>query len=96
MTVFRSQGADNVTWLWTIQADGRGVGPAAPWWPGAQYVSWVGIDGFYDRPSDTFAALFGPAIAQVRTLTPKPILLSDTGVGRKPGASLKSRICSAG
>lgn len=89
MTVFRSQGADDVTWLWTIQADGRGIGPAAPWWPGAQYVSWVGIDGFYDRPSDTFAALFGPAIAQVRSLTTEPILLSETGVGPLAGSFVK-------
>ena len=55
VTLFRDQGAENVTWLWTLQADEPGTGPVASWWPGAQYVTWVGIDGYYYRPSDTFA-----------------------------------------
>jgi mannan endo-1,4-beta-mannosidase len=82
VTLFRQQGADNVTWLWTIQADQPGTGPVLSWWPGANYVTWVGIDGFYTKPSDTFPSVFGPTIAQVRTLTPKPILLSETAVAR--------------
>ena len=52
------------------------------WWPGANYVTWVGIDGFYAKPSDTFNNVFVPTIDQVRTFTAKPILLSETGVAR--------------
>ena len=59
VTLFRSQGAENVTWLWTLQADGPQTGPIQNWWPGDAYVSWVGIDGYYYRPSDTFASIFG-------------------------------------
>jgi mannan endo-1,4-beta-mannosidase len=84
VTLFRGQGADNVTWLWTIQADEAGTGPIASWWPGAQFVTWVGIDGYYSRPSDTFASVFGTTIKQVRTFTGEPVLLSETAVG--PGA----------
>jgi mannan endo-1,4-beta-mannosidase len=80
VTVFRSEGASNVTWLWTIQADQAGTGPIASWWPGARYVTWVGIDGYYTRPSDTFASVFGQTIAQVRAFTDKPVLLSETAV----------------
>jgi hypothetical protein len=80
VTVFRSQGANNVTWLWTIQADQPGTGPIASWWPGASYVTWVGIDGYYSRPSDTFASVFGQTITQVQALTNKPVLLSETAV----------------
>lgn len=80
VNLFRQQGADNVTWLWTIQAKDRDTGPAASWWPGSAYVTWVGIDGFYSRPTDTFPKLFGPTIAAVRSITTKPILLSETGV----------------
>ena len=69
VTLFRGQGADNVTWLWTLQADAPGTGPVAAWWPGASYVTWVGIDGYYYRPSDTFASVFGRTIAEVRKLT---------------------------
>jgi Glycosyl hydrolase family 26 len=82
VTLFRALGADNVTWLWTIAAEGRGTAPISTWWPGANYVTWVGIDGFYLKPSDAFPSLFGPTITQVRSLTLKPILLSETGVAR--------------
>jgi hypothetical protein len=89
VTVFREQGADNVTWLWTINADLRGTGPIRDWWPGASYVTWVGIDGYYYRPSDTFASVFGKTIAQVRMLTRKPVLLSETAVGPRAGQFVK-------
>jgi mannan endo-1,4-beta-mannosidase len=89
VTLFRGQGADNVTWLWTINADVAGSGPIAKWWPGAQYVTWVGIDGFYYRQSDTFTTVFGQTIDQVRTFTSKPVLLSETAVGPKTGQFAK-------
>jgi mannan endo-1,4-beta-mannosidase len=81
VTVFRQQGADNVYWLWTLQADQAGTGPIRNWWPGPDYVSWVGIDGFYSKPSDTFASVFGKTIHQVRELTNRPMLMAETAVG---------------
>ena len=89
VTLFRAEGADNVTWLWTLQADEPGTGPVASWWPGAQYVTWVGIDGYYRYPSDNFASVFGTTIDQVRAFTGKPILLSETAVGPDTGVFLK-------
>ena len=80
VTLFRKEGADNVTWLWTLEADQPGTGPIASWWPGAQYVTWVGIDGYYQRSSDTFTSVFRQTIAQVRAFTSKPVLLSETAV----------------
>jgi glycosyl hydrolase family 26 len=85
VTVFRQQGADNVTWLWTVQSDEKGTGPVASWWPGAKYVTWVGVDGYYYRPTDTFATVFGPTIDQVRKFTSDPVLLSETAVGPSAG-----------
>jgi mannan endo-1,4-beta-mannosidase len=81
VTLFHQEGADNVTWLWTVQADSKGTGPIASWWPGSAYVTWVGIDGFYYSPSDTFTSVFGATITQVHNLTGKPVLMSETGVG---------------
>jgi mannan endo-1,4-beta-mannosidase len=83
--VFRAQGADNVTWLWTVNSMGNGVGPIAGLWPGAAYVTWVGIDGYYVRPGDTFASVFGPTITAVRQLTSDQILISETAVGPATG-----------
>jgi Glycosyl hydrolase family 26 len=89
VTVFRGQGADNVTWLWTINAKLPSTGPITPWWPGAGYVTWVGIDGYYYYSSDTFASVFGPTIAAVRAITGKPVLLSETAVGPVTGQPAK-------
>ncbi len=80
VTVFRGEGADNVTWLWTVEADESGTGPIRDWWPGPNYVTWVGIDGYYVRPSDTFNKVFAKTIDQVNAFTSKPILLSETAV----------------
>jgi hypothetical protein len=89
VTLFRGEGADNVTWMWTINSELRYTRPVAAWWPGAGYVSWVGIDGYYVRPSDTFASVFGGTIDQVRKFTDKPVLLSETAVGPVVGQFIK-------
>jgi mannan endo-1,4-beta-mannosidase len=89
VTLFRLQGADNVTWLWTVNQDRPGTGPVQDWWPGASYVTWIGIDGYYFRPTDTFASVFGKTIGQVRLLSDKPILLSETSVSRAAGQFAK-------
>lgn len=93
VSVFRAVGADNVTWLWTvniINATGRGKIPnPAPWWPGSSYVNWVGIDGYYFQDSWRFAPLFGPTIAAVRLLTSDPILISETAAPAAAGQAAK-------
>jgi hypothetical protein len=85
VTLFRAQGAWNVTWLWTINVIGRQQSRAVPapgaWWPGSTYVTWVGIDGYYINRSLSFAPLFGPTIKAVRSLTHDPILISETAAG---------------
>jgi mannan endo-1,4-beta-mannosidase len=93
VTVFRQQGADDVTWLWTaniIDAQG-GIPDPSPWWPGGKYVTWIGIDGYYYKASWTFASLFGPTIRAVRALTsyPIPILLAETGAAPPAGQPAK-------
>lgn len=90
VTVFRQEGAHNVIWLWTVNhIDGTAIPDPRPWWPGAQYVSWVGIDSYYYTPQDTFATVFGVTIAAVRQFSDKPILLAETGMS--PGAAPKTQ-----
>ena len=72
------------------------TGPLASWWPGARYVTWVGIDGYYYRPSRYLRHVFGETIAQVRAFTRKPVLLSEAGVGPQAGQSAKIQTCSPG
>ncbi|MFZ0755670.1 MAG: glycosyl hydrolase [Trebonia sp.] len=98
--LFRALGAQNVTWLWTVNVidDTRGgsiVNPAK-WWPGSSYVTWVGIDGYYLKPSWQFAPLFGPTIGAVRALTADPILISETGAVPTSGQPAKINDLFAG
>jgi hypothetical protein len=87
VTFFRAAGADNVTWLWTVNivsdlpGSARIPGPAA-WWPGSPYVTWVGIDGYYGQKTWKFNSLFGPTIAMVKELTSAPILIAETGASQ--------------
>ena len=80
VTVFRDLGARNVTWLWTVNVvhTGRAIASPAPWWPGDKYVTWVGLDGYYYKPSWKFAPLFGPTIAAIRQFTHAPMLIAET------------------
>ena len=82
--VFRGQGANNVTWLWTVSRV-QDEGPYRDYWPGAAYVNWVGIDGYYTGPQDRFATVFARAMRVVRTLTRDPVLISESAIGQKAG-----------
>lgn len=96
VTIFRSEKAANVTWLWTVNVEritsdnpAPTVSGISPWWPGEQWVTWVGIDGYYFSPVQYFHALFGPTIREARKLTNQPILISETGVSPSAGKAVK-------
>ena len=93
VTLFRMMGAQNVTWLWTInnfqkQSESEVSAPNR-WWPGNSYVTWVGIDGYYIDSSSVFASVFGPTIADVRALTRDPILIAETSATPAAGQPAK-------
>jgi hypothetical protein len=87
--VFRETGADNVTWLWTVNSVASYEGPIADYWPGASYVTWVAIDAYYYAADNDFGGVFGPTIAALRQLTNKPILVSETAIGQVAGQASK-------
>jgi len=91
VSLFRTLGAENVTWLWTVNIieERGGIPSPVPWWPGSAYVTWVGIDGYYTKSSTTFAALFGPTIVTLRTLTSDPIMIAETGATLGAGQPAK-------
>ncbi len=82
--VFRAQGADNVSWLWTVNAQGQGASMAAAWWPGPGYVTWIGLDGYFAAPGDRFRTVFGTALSIVQGFG-KPVLIAETAVGPGTG-----------
>jgi hypothetical protein len=93
VTIFRRQGADNVTWLWTVNVIddphyGKIPSPAR-WWPGSAYVTWVGIDGYYYHPAAAFSSLFGPTVVAIREITSDPILIAETAALPSAGQPAK-------
>jgi mannan endo-1,4-beta-mannosidase len=89
VTVFRRAGANNVRWLWVVNGLAPGESPIHRWWPGADYVSWVAIDGYYVRRSQTFRRVFGPTIHALRRFTRKPVLIAEVGIGPAAGQASK-------
>lgn len=93
VSLFRALEVRNVTWLWTVNIINDTHGGTIPrpnqWWPGSSYVNWVGIDGYYLKPTWKFAPLFGPTISAVRQLTGDPILIAETGAVPTAGQPAK-------
>jgi hypothetical protein len=87
--VFRSAGADNVTWVWTVNSVGPGEGSIRAWWPGAAYVTWTAFDAYYYGHNSTFSNVFETTIEAIRQITNKPILIAETAIGQVSGQVAK-------
>jgi mannan endo-1,4-beta-mannosidase len=85
VTVFHHQDASNVTWLWQVNSSSSQTGPVRDWWPGSQYVTWVGVSGYYYIPTDTFSNVFTPVVSSIRQFTHDPLLIAETAVGPQAG-----------
>jgi hypothetical protein len=88
VSVFRTSGAAEVTWLWTVNSLAGGPGQAAApkaWWPGASYVDWVGIDGYYYYRGESFRTVFGSTISVIRQFTDDPVFIPETGISPAAG-----------
>ncbi|MGH3304581.1 MAG: glycoside hydrolase family 26 protein [Streptosporangiaceae bacterium] len=87
--VFRQFGADNVTWMWTVNAVTDGEGPIADYWPGKNYVTWTSFDAYYYNASEDFTSVFQPTVTAIRQLTNDPILIGETAIGQDAGQAAK-------
>jgi len=90
--LFATAGARNVTWCWDVNvwlpafADkaGYGITSAGRWWPGARYVNWIGLDAYYESPSDTFHSLFNYSLRALHRIAHKPVLIAETAAAAVP------------
>jgi hypothetical protein len=87
--VFRQAGADNVTWLWTVNSVSPGEGPISDYWPGSNYVTWVAFDAYYYNATDDYSGVFGDSITAIRQITSQPILIGETAIGQVAGQAAK-------
>jgi hypothetical protein len=83
--VFRQHGANNVTWLWQVNSASSLTGPVRDWWPGSQYVTWIGVSGYYYVPGDAYDNVFTPVVTAIRQFSQAPLLIAETAVGPQAG-----------
>jgi hypothetical protein len=81
VTVINAQAPGLVTWVWAPNVE-EVAASVAQYWPGAQYVGVVGLDGYLADDSATYQSVFGQTVADVRALTSLPIWISETGVNQ--------------
>jgi len=91
VSTFRTEGADNVDWVWCPNASAFNDGEAQKFYPGDDFVDWTCADGYNwapGRPGDeyrTFKEIFAGFYAWA-TLHDKPIMVGEFGVQeRNPG-----------
>jgi hypothetical protein len=85
--VMAAAGARNIIWTWDMNRVYRATCPLAARWPGAAYVDWIGVDGYWRGAGDTFASVLAPTIHAALRLARKPVLIGETGVADVPQAA---------
>ncbi len=78
--VFRAAGASNVSWLWTPNMIYGGDGPLKDYWPGSNYVTWIGIDAYFVPQKHAFKDVITPTLRAIRKITNDPVLIAETGI----------------
>jgi hypothetical protein len=71
-----------ITWIWQSSAIHKDTPSPMPWWPGAGYVDVAAMDSYYYYPHDSFNAVFGATISQIRPAAPAvPIMIGEVATG---------------
>jgi hypothetical protein len=82
------------TWVWQASWPVRGACPAGEWFPGRSYVAWAGLDARLS--SGSWARTAGPAVARLRSLTGRPVLVTaGVAVGPAQAGSVSSLLAGA-
>ncbi|HEY7294036.1 MAG TPA: glycosyl hydrolase [Dehalococcoidia bacterium] len=79
--IFTAAGATNVQWVWSPNVIGDQAADFAAYYPGDQYVDWVGLDGYNFGPQiwRWFAQIFGSSYDRLTALTSKPLMIAEVG-----------------
>ena len=92
---FTALGVTNVEWVWAPNAVYTGSAPLAPLYPGDAYADAVGVSNYnwgnevrdgYRTSWATFGELFDPSLAELRTLTTRPVWITETGSSDNGGS----------
>jgi mannan endo-1,4-beta-mannosidase len=85
--IFSTRGFDarSVQWIWAVNHEDVGNLRAEDYYPGHEYVDWIGIDGYNWGSSQSWSSwrtpdqVFGPMIARLRAISStKPLAITET------------------
>ena len=82
---FAAAGAVNVQWVWSPNITFAGAPPLERFYPGDDYVDLLGVVGYFGHlraePTSypSFEDLFGATLAELRALSDKSIVITETG-----------------
>jgi hypothetical protein len=90
VTLFRQEGASNVQWVWAPNVD-YGGRPFNQFFPGDEYVDYVGLDGYNWGTSggesfSSFAKTFASSYATITALSGKPLIVTETAASEVGGS----------
>ena len=92
VSVFRAEGAANVTWVWSPNIQEGGKYPIAPYFPGDDWIDYAGLDGYnwgtaaaWGGKWESFETVFAPSYAIVTGLSTKPIIITETSSSEAGG-----------
>jgi hypothetical protein len=86
--IFRTQGADNVQWVWTPNVNTGGDFPFRDLYPGDAWVDWVGFDGFnwaLRGEWNSFTDIVDNSYEEMAQLTSRPMIVAETGSSESGG-----------
>jgi hypothetical protein len=89
VSVFRQEGATNVKWVWAPNVD-YGGRPFAQYFPGDQWVDYVGLDGYNWGTSSgdswsSFSKVFASSYSTITQLSSRPLIISETASSETGG-----------
>jgi hypothetical protein len=82
---------DRLLWMWSPNADDAGGDPAEAFYPGDDYVDWLGVDGYNFGDSREWSDwrwpddVFGDMIGRLRGLTDRPLAVPEFGTSTVRG-----------
>jgi beta-mannanase len=87
--MFTEAGVRNVTWLWSPNATYTGAPALKSFYPGDEYVDWIGLSGYYGtagrRSYISFDEIFNQTFTELKSFTGKPVVITETGATNSTG-----------
>jgi Glycosyl hydrolase family 26 len=102
VSIFREDGAANVSWVWSPYVLAGGKYPIAPYFPGDEWIDYVGLDGYNWGEArgawQSLQTVFAASYSLVTELSLRPVIIAETGsseIGGDKAAWIKAGFMSA-